>query len=207
MMNMSIFNGMFGRVEGGKCRLSINGDIAVNTSNGYKYYNIKSGRLVNCDSFAFDIGEDFFFVIPTNSVKRGDIILVNGKPKCVKEVKDDSIIVINYEDNTIDTILPERHVLMGKAYFYGKIVSMFGNNLFKKGEDGLNNMMKYMMISEMFKGNQSNYGGNNSGLSSLLPFMMMNGGGMNNLFDGMFDFDTMLDVNETDEDDKESEDE
>lgn len=206
MMNMSIFNGMFGRVDNGKCRLSINGDIAVKTSNGYKYYNMKSGRLVNCDSFAFDIGEDFFFVIPTNKVKRGDIILVNGKPKCVKEVKDDSIIVINYEDNTIDTILPERHVLMGKAYFYGKIVSMFGNNLFKKSGDGLNNMMKYMMISEMFKGNQPTIGGNNNGgLSSLLPLMLM-GGGMNNMFDGMFDFDTLLDTNDADEDDKEGED-
>ena len=29
-----------------------------------------------------------FFVIPTNHVEKGDIILVNGLPKCVREVKD-----------------------------------------------------------------------------------------------------------------------
>ena len=83
---------------------------------------------------------------------------------------------------------------------------MFGNNLFKKSGDGLNNMMKYMMISEMFKGNQPTIGGNNNGgLSSLLPFMMMNGGGLNGLFDGMFDFDTLLDADGDDDTDDKAE--
>lgn len=201
-MNMSMFNGMFGKIESGMCRLSMNGDIAVKTSNGYKYYNMKSGRLVNCDNFAFDIGEDFFFVIPTNKVDVGDIILVNHKPKCVKKVDKDSIVVINYEDNTIDTILPERHVLMGKTYFYGKIISMLGNSFFK-GAKGINGMMRYMMLSEMLKGNGNSgsmFGG--SGMSSMLPLMMMSGGKMDNMFDGLFDFDLGLDdENDTDEDD------
>ena len=177
-------NKLLGPIAPGMCRLSMNGDIAVKTSSGYKSYNIKTGRLVNCDSFVFDIGEDFFFVIPTNKVEAGDIILVAGKPKCVIEVEKNKITVINYEDSTIDAILPERHVFMGNTYFYGKIVSMFGGNLMK-GKKGPNKIMQYMMLTNMLK-NTSGNGAN--GVNSMLPFMMM-GGNMGDMFDGMFDSD------------------
>ena len=183
MTNM--FNGMFGKIAHGMCRLSMSGGIAVKTSNGYKSYNVKTGRLTNCDSFVFDIGEEFFFVIPTNKVEPGDIILVAGKPKCVVKAEKETITVINYEDSTVDTILPERHVFMGSTYFYGKIVSMFGNN-FMKGKKGMDKMMSYMVMSEMMKGNGAASGNANS----MLPMMMlMNGGNMSDMFNGMFDFD------------------
>lgn len=38
---MNMFNGMFGKVANGMCRLSMNGEVAVKTSDGYKTYNIK----------------------------------------------------------------------------------------------------------------------------------------------------------------------
>lgn len=61
-MNMSGFmNGMFGKIQPGMCRLGMNGEVAVKTNNGYKTYNLKTGRLVNCSNFVFDIGEDFSF--------------------------------------------------------------------------------------------------------------------------------------------------
>lgn len=177
-------NGMFGKVASGMCRLSMNGGIAVKTSNGYKSYNVKSGRLTNCDNFVFNLGEEFFFVIPTNKVEIGDIILVSGKPKCVIEADKNKITVINYEDSTVETILPERHVFMGNTYFYGKIVSMFGSDLIK-GKKGTNKIMQYMMMSEMMKGSDHN----SNGMSAMLPFMMMNGGNMSDMFGGMFDFE------------------
>ncbi len=182
---MNVLNGMFGKIAHGMCRLSMSGGVAVKTSNGYKSYNVKTGRLTNCSNFVFDIGEEFFFVIPTNKVEIGDIILVGGKPKCVVEAEKNKITVINYEDSTIDTILPERHVFMGNTYFYGKIVSMFGGDLLK-GKKGTNKIMQYMMMSEMMKGNSA--GANNSGMSAMLPLMMM-GGGMSDMLDGMFDFE------------------
>lgn len=182
MTNM--FNGMFGKVAPGMCRLSMNGGIAVKTSSGYKSYNMKTGRLTNCDSFVFNVGEEFFFVIPTNKAEVGDILLVNGKPKCVIDAGADKLQVINYEDSTVETILPERHVFMGNTYFYGKIVSMFGGDLLK-GKNGTKNIMKYMMLSEMMKGNS---GSGTNGMSTMLPLMMM-GGSMNDLFSGMLDFD------------------
>ena len=189
MMN-NFLNGMFGKVGSGMCRLSMNGGIAVKTSNGYKSYNVKTNKLTNCSNFVFDIGEEFFFVIPTNKVEKGDIILVNNKPKCVIEYDKTKITVINYEDSTVETILPERHVFMGNTYFYGKIVSMFGSDILK-GKKGTNNIFKYMMLSQMMKGENNSSGmlnGNSGGMSAMLPFMMM-GGNMGEMFDGMFDFD------------------
>ena len=179
---MNSMNGMFGKVQSGKCRLSMTGGIAVQTTGGYKTYNVKTGRLTNCSNFVFDACDDFFFVIPTNNVEIGDIIFVNKLPKCVIGINKKSIKVINYEDSTVEEILPERHVFMGNTYFYGKIVSAFGTDLLK-GKGGMKNIMSYMMMSEMMKGNS----GNGGGLSSVFPLMMLNGG-MTNIFDGMFDF-------------------
>lgn len=175
----NMFNGMFGKVANGMCRISMDGNIAIRTSNGYKTYNVDTGALVNCDDFAFDIGQDFFFIIPTNKVQKGDIILASGKPCCVIEEMPNSLRVLRYEDGAIQEVAIEKHFFMGKQYFYGKIVSMFGN-LAK--DDNMNNMMKYLMMSEMFKGNGT---GNNS----MLPMMMFMNGNMSNMFEGMFDFD------------------
>ncbi|SEP67090.1 hypothetical protein SAMN02910369_00423 [Lachnospiraceae bacterium NE2001] len=183
----NMFNGIFGKIAPGMCRVSMSGDLAIKTSNGYKSYDAASGRLTNCNNFVFNIGEEFCFVVPTNKVKKGDIILANGKPKCVIEATKERITAINYEDSTVEQLLPERHIFMGNTYFYGKIVSMFGGNL-KKGK-GPGNIMKYMMLSEMMKGSgNGKTGGFGEGMSGILPLMLL-GKNMDGMFDGMLDFD------------------
>lgn len=179
-MDNNFMNGMFVKLAPGMCRLSMNGEIAVKTNNGYKTYNVKTGRLTNCNNFVFDIGTEFFFVLPTTHAKIGDIILVGGKPKCVIEEEKNKLIVINYEDSTVETIIPERHMFMGNTYFYSKIVSMFGG-----GKINSKKVMSYMCMSEMMRGSD-NTGTTNMG--NMLPMMMlMNGGNMSDMFDGMFD--------------------
>ena len=197
---MDLLNGVCKKIANGMCRLSMTGGIAIKTSNGYKTYDLKKNRLMNCNNFVFDIGEEFFFVIPTNKVEPGDIILVGGHPKCVISNNGTSIKVVNYETGTVEDILPERHVFMGNTYFYGKIISMFGSDLLKGGKKGTNKIMQYMMMSEMMNSlnNGASNGGN--GIGAMLPFMMMNGN-MGNLFDGFFDFD----IDDTDEEDGEAE--
>lgn len=201
----NFLNGMFGKVGSGMCRLSMNGGIAVKTAGGYKTYNIKTGKLTNCSNFVFDIGEEFFFVIPTNKVEKGDIILINGKPRCVIEADKTKITVINYEDSTIETVLPERHVFMGNTYFYGKIVSMFGSDLIKGKKGTSNNIFKYMILSQMMKGDNNSNGmmNSNNGMSSMLSLMMM-GGNMGDMFDGMFDFDMSDNDDDTDVEEEEA---
>lgn len=209
---MNMFSGMFGPVAPGMCRLAMNGGIAVKTSSGYKTYNIKKKRLTNCDNFAFDVGGDFFFVIPTNKVVPGDIILISGKPKCVVSVDEGSIRVVNYEDSTVENILPEHHMFMGNMFFYGKIASPFGN---VKTPKGFKNAMKFQMMSSMMNGSQNNsYSGSQpqNGMMNFPMMLMMGGGDMfDGMFDGMFDTDmddtsNDVDVNASNENEDEEED-
>lgn len=196
------FNGLFGKIAPGMCRLTMNGNIAVKCANGYKSYNLKQERLTNVTNFCFNVGDEMFFVIPTTHVEVGDIILVGGKPKCVIEAGKKTITVIDYENSEVRQVVPERHVFMGSTYFYGKVISMFGDS-FKKGK-GLGNVMKMMMMSQMLGGGQpANANGGlfgGGGLGQMMAMSMFMGGG-NNPFEGMFDFN--LDVDAADDDEEE----
>jgi hypothetical protein len=192
------FNGLFGKIAPGMCRLTMNGNIAVKCSNGYKCYNVKKGTLTNVTNFCFNVGDEMFFVIPTNKVEVGDIILVQGKPKCVTEATNKVITVIDYENSEVRQVVPERHVFMGSTYFYGKVISMFGNS-FKQGK-GPGNVMKMMMFSQMMGGGNAG-GGTMGNLGQMMAMSMFMGGG-SNPFEGMFDFS--LDA-PADEDEEETE--
>lgn len=192
------FNGLFGKVAPGMCRLTMNGNIAVKCKNGYKAYNVSTGALTNVTNFCFNVGDEMFFVIPTNKADIGDILLVNGEPKCVIKAEKNDITVIDYNNSEIKHIVPERHVFMSNVYFYGKVVSMFGNS-FKKGK-GLGNIMKMMMMSSMMGGNS----GSNNNFGQMMAMSMFMGKD-NNPFEGMFDFgfdgdeETCLDEDAPDE--------
>ena len=190
------FKGMFGKVEGGLCRLTMNGNIAVKCSNGYKTYDVKKGTLTNVTNFCFNVNE-MFFVVPTRKAQVGDIILVGGRPKCVTDVNKKVITVIDYENSEVRQVVPERHIFMGSSYYYGKIVSMFGN-MFKNGK-GASNMIKMMMFSQLMGGNGN--GNNMGGLGQLAAMSMLTGNG-ENPFGGMFDFDLNFGDDEDDEDDE-----
>lgn len=188
------FNGFFGKVQPGMCRLTMNGNIAIKCSNGYRTYNDKQQRLTNVTNFCFDMGSELFFVIPTMKVSEGDIILVEGKPKYVIAISKAYIEVVDYETSEIKKIVPERHVFMGSSYCYGKIVSMFGSNF--KGGRGLKKIMKMMMLSQIFGG--QNGGSSDFGMGNIGQMMMMSslfGGNsdmdfFNDMFDGLsFDSD------------------
>ena len=194
------FNGLFGKIAPGMCRLTMNGNIAVKCSNGYKCYNVKKGTLTNVTNFCFNVGDEMFFVIPTNKVEVGDIILVQGKPKCVTAADKKVITVIDYENSEVRQVVPERHVFMGSTYFYGKVISMFGNS-FKQGK-GLGNVMKMMMFSQMMGGGNAG-GGTMGNLGQMMAMSMFMGGG-SNPFEGMFDFSLDAPTGE-DEDETESE--
>lgn len=194
---------MFGKVKPGWCRLTMNGNIAVKCDNKYKTYNVKKGTLTNVTNFCFNVGDDLFFVLPTNKVEVGDIIIVNDEPKCVIGKSKNDITVIDYKSSEIKHIVPERHIFMGSVYFYGKIVSMFGN--VKKG--GLGNMMKMMMMSQMMGGGTgaNPLAGNAGGGLGQMMAMSMLMGGTNNPFEGMFDFD--INPNFADDEDEGDDDE
>ena len=172
-----MFEGICGKVAPGLCRLSISGGIAVKTRSGYRSYDAAARRLTNCDSFVLDIGEDFFFVIPTNRVRPGDIILADGRPKCVVAVGEGEITAINFEDATVETLLPEHHLFMGSTYLCGKIVSLLGKSGIQGGK-GTKRILKYMALSGLLKGREGS-------MSALLPMMLL--GGKTEFMDDLFD--------------------
>ena len=183
----SMFNGVMGKIAPGCCRLSMNGKIAIKTSDGYKAYDPKTGNLTNCANFVLDLADDMFMVIPTRTIKVGDIILINGKPVYVLEVKaKNRVEVMSYEDSSIKTVIPERHAFLGRK-FYGKIVSLMGSGFNGKG-GFFKNMLKFKMMSSMFSGNKP---GNNDmfGGNAMAMMMLMGNGGMDGIFDGIGDDD------------------
>lgn len=183
------FNGMFKPIAKGCCKLGVNGQIAVKTSDGYKTFDTKTRKLTNCSNFAFDM-DGAFWVVPTFNVSVGDILLVGGKPRAVIEVGDNSIKTFSYEDSTINETVPEHHVFMGKTYCYGKIFSPFMN---MAKDDGA--MMKMMMFSQMFNGNNS-MTSSNTGFNPMMFMMMGKDNPFENLFDGAFNFGTIEDKKE-----------
>lgn len=200
MMN-DFMNGMFGKIAPEMCRLSMQGGIAIKTSDGYKSYDRRTGRMINCDHFVFPIGEEFFFVIPTNRVKPGDIILASGRPKYVLGADRERITALNYENSVIETILPERQMFLGNTYFYGKIVSLFGTDGLRGGK-GTGKILKFMMLSQLLKGSGSGDTGRGApagqpGIKEILPMMLLMGGKDND-----FSFDLDLDDDDPDEADK-----
>ena len=197
----NMFNGLFMKVQKGMCMLSPFG-IAVKTSGGYRSYNVKTGKLRNCDNMVFSFGDGMFFVIPASKVKPGDIILSGGKPACVRQAGKDSIEVINYENATVETLLPERHVFMGNTWFYGKIVSLFGDGSSICGKGNITKMMKFMMMSSLFDGGGNTVdvcenagtavvGGRPGGMNTnmLMPLLLMKSGGFDDLFGNLFEDD------------------
>ena len=205
----NMFGGIIGKIERGACRLSMNGRIAVRTSDGsYKTYNEKTGNLTNCSNFVLDICDDMFMVIPTRTLNPGDIVLINGKPMYILELKaKNRVEAMSYEDSTIQTVIPERHAIMGRK-FYGKIVSLMGKGFGCGKGSFFKNMLKLKMMTAMMGGSKSSDGmlGGNA-----LPMMMLMGGGsMDGLFDGMLDDESdddialpFEDIDETDDEEEE----
>lgn len=181
----TMFNGVIGKIKSGCCRLGMNGQIAIKTSDGYKTYNSKTGNVTNCSNFVLSECDDMFMVIPTRKLKVGDIVLINGKPMYILEIKaKNRVEAMDYETSTIQTVIPERHVIMGRR-FYGKIVSLLGSG-FGAGKGGFfKNMLKLKMMSTMLGGNDnSGFGGN-----SLAMMMLIGNGSMDGLFEGFNDED------------------
>ena len=178
----NMFNGVIGKIQKGCCRLSMNGKIAIKTSDGYKVYNEKTGNLTNCSNFVLDIADDMFMLLPTKTLKSGDIVLINGKPMYILETKaKNRVEAMDYETSTIQTVIPERHPIMGRK-FYGKIVSLFGSGFCGKG-GFFKNMLKFKIMSSMMGGDYVE-----GSLGNALPMMMLMGNGsMDGLFDGFCD--------------------
>lgn len=190
-----LMNNAFRKVQSGKCRIALNGQIAVQTSGGYKTFSPKTNTLTNCSSFVSAFGDGLFYVVPATKVHPGDIVLMGGLPRCVISAENNKITVMTYETGCIDTLLPERQIFMGNVFFYSKIMSpMLG--MFGSGKGKMSRMLKMMMLSDMMKSSGSNtaptegsqpFGGNIMQLLLMQGMMKDMGSSLEGIFDGFED--------------------
>lgn len=183
-----------GSIAQDQYRLSFDGQIAVRVrskdGDTYKTYDPRKNKLVTVGDFAIQGLQDTFFLIPTRKLKRGDIVIIDGKPVCVISHDGNTITAASYGTSEIKTLLVDHVVWFGKP-FYGKVTSIFqmmlGNGLSGDG-DGL---MKMMVMSQLFGGEGAknpfgiDMGGQNGGIGNLLMMSMLFGKG-ESILDGLF---------------------
>ena len=148
------------------------------------------GLVAGADALELD---GSFFLIPTTKAAPGDIILSDGGPCCVIESGKNSLRVFSYQRGTIEQMVPERHIFMGKTYCYAKIFSPLANMM--KGKGGIGNAVKMMILSRMFSDK-----GSGCGMEANPMMLMLMAGGGGGLFKGMFD--GAFDLNEEDDEDE-----
>lgn len=194
----NIFEGKFGQLPAGVCNISMSGRIAVKTNNGYKSFSTPRKKLVNTTGFAFDMGPGSFFLIPVKKTKEGDIVTVKqgqvtkfyAVTEPENEAHPNTIKMFDFETNDIVEKVPERHVLMDKTYYFGKVASMW-DMIFKgglKSEGGFNGIMAIMAMQKMFGRDKGfGFGTDTSSANSFLDLIMMNaitGGSLKSAFGG-----------------------
>ena len=184
----TLFGNLMGPVPAGDVRLGMNGLPAINVNtNGtpqYKTYDVETGTFTNCSEFVWNM-EGSFFLIPAIKVKPGDIIMGNDGPCCVIENGEKNLKVFSYKRGIIEELVPENHIFMGKTYCFSKLFSPFANML--KGNRGMNNAIRMMVLSSMFSKSEN-------GKTEMNPMMLMilaggEGGMLGEMFEGIIDAD------------------
>ena len=163
MNKTSLMNGFMPQKIITGVAMTLDGRLAIKRPNGdYVAFNPVSGEIENQSEFV--MGEDMLsgmvYVMPTDKIEAGDIIVSNGNYVYVTDMTD-GLTGVNLSTGVVNDIVTEKHVLFGKNV-YKKVVSMFN---MVGGTDGAMNPM--MMLALMGDGNKEN----------LLPLMMMSGMG------------------------------
>lgn len=107
-------------------RLSPYGIAVENKSGTYVSYNPLKNEIVDVDTFNFD-GEQLLYKVPVpiSKITIGDVVIHNKIPVIVKEVLEDSLLVIDVYEGELKEIILTRNIF---GFNYAtKIISLLGN--------------------------------------------------------------------------------
>ena len=159
-MNMSgLVKGMeFGFVKGDKFKLSPLGLAFKNSDNGYSVYDAKKSEMTDVTGMTFEM-ENAVMAMPTSikKVVENDIIMHSNAYVVVKEVKENSLVVVSPFSSEVKEIIPVKN--MFGFNFYTKLIPLFDMSGAKADEDNpFGSMMPMMLMSQMGgqTGNQMN---------------------------------------------------
>ena len=187
-LNLSkLMGGTFGKIDGLGIKMTIQGlGIKASDGNIAVYDKDKNAIAAIPDDLTF--GEVPVYAFPTNKFDVGDLIVHNNILKFVTKVNEDnSIEAVNIRDQIVQTIIPAKTML---GYFTAsKVFTPFESIcLGGAGAGGALDQNALMMLA-MFGGDED---GDEDGLSSMLPLMLM-GGGLGGKGDGKgFDLNSIL---------------
>ena len=134
----------FGKLQGNRFKISMNG-IAVAQSNGkYVVYNKDNNEFVDVTNMLLDI-KDAMFLLPAVEVGVGDTVFHENKPYFVVSTANNEIKAVDYETCT-QTVLIPKSTMFGIKYFT-KVFSLFGDNFASAG-DLFSNPMMLMALME-----------------------------------------------------------
>lgn len=134
----------FGKLQGNRFKISMNG-IAVAQGNGrYVVYNKDNNEFVDVSNMLIDI-KDALFLLPAVEVGVGDTVLHENKPYFVVSTANNEIKAVDYETCT-QTVLIPKSTMFGIKYFT-KVFSLFGDNFASAG-DLFSNPMMLMALME-----------------------------------------------------------
>lgn len=159
----------FGKVADGVLRMSYKSGIAVRTSNGYRVYDVNTGKLDNVTDLCMDL-PGMFYTVPCKAYKPGDLIFFDGSMKAVVEVGKVSVKAFDYERSVIEEIVPET-ILFGHKKLYPKVISLMGDfaGLGDEGSD-MSSLLTMGLLSKGMTGTPD------AGLGGILPFLFMGKG-------------------------------
>jgi hypothetical protein len=180
VVKMSKLNGMLtkifgeiGEIKDGSLALTFNCGVAVKRADGdFLRYNTTTNTLENQVDFIIPESEKFMMLMPSPTVKPGDIVKKNKKYYQVLALSDGGALeVINFEDGSQTTILKETNIF--NMNYYTTVISFMtgingGDNnpnggfnpmmmlLLDKDDNKEMDMPMLMMMTGMFGGGQAN---------------------------------------------------
>lgn len=153
----------FGFVKGDKFKLSPLGLAFKNSDNGYSVYDVKRSEMTDVTGMTFNM-DNAVMAMPTSIKKivENDIIMHSNAYVVVKEVKENSLVVVSPFTSEIKEIIPIKNIL--GFNFYTKLTPLFDMSGAKADEDNpFGSMMPMLLMSQM--GEQAN--------GQMNPIMMM----------------------------------
>ena len=130
----------------------------------YRAYDEKKSALVDATDFVVYDLSGMSWWMPTTKIKAGDIVKKDDKYYYIISTENGRVKVINYSESKEDNLVSELNLFLNKEIFK-KLVTPFS-----KGLEMDDQAMKFMMMSSMMNGDNTN----NNGINPMMLMMMSN---------------------------------
>lgn len=149
--------------------ISMFGGLAVKQNGTFVTYDVKKGEAMDVMDFVMEGFEDMIMIMPAQSLVKGDIFVQDNKVYQMIDTKENKAYC--YTDGTIETLVNKSNIMGFKMY--AKVFNLMGNMNMNMGgatgEAGAGNMFANPMFMMMMMKD----GDSGSGMGDMMKMMMM----------------------------------